>query len=224
MATIGPISIAADTDDGEIGWTGGGWLFYQSGETGNVAYIGDYDNDDVWAFFRFILPSAVPAGATFDTAQCKLELYGKDAWNWVDGTSDLIVYATDGNNPAAPTGTANRPSGNGGDTTLTTSFAQVDNVTWSTAGYNSLIGAGANTIAAILDELHTSYTLDSGDAIVIWVKGNNAYAGAATGRQVGVEDYSHADSNPAKLTIVYTEAGGSVPLKKILNTYRQRRA
>jgi hypothetical protein len=207
MPTIGPISVAADADDGQIGWGGGGWLFFGQGESGNSIYVGDWDNEHVYGFFRFILPSTVPAGATFDAAQCKLELYGRDAYQWIDGTSDLAVFGTDANNPAAPSGTSNRPSADGGDTPLTTAFGQIDNVTWAQNAYNTLIGSGSNTIAAVLQELHDSYGLDSGDAVILWVRGGNGFMGVDDGRQVGIEDYSHAGANPARLTLVYSTGG-----------------
>lgn len=189
--TIGPISVAANGDDGII-IAGSGFYSAGEGADGN-GYIGNGEGNDNIGFFRFILPSAIPSGATITSAT--IELQGTDQFAWVDGTDDLIIRATDSGNAAAPTTLGQRPSYLGGSTSTTTATVTWSNVTWATSGANT-----SPSFATVIQELVTDNGgLASSAGIVVWVNHNvNQH------HYVAAELIEHSGSTPAKLTITWT--------------------
>lgn len=190
--TIGPISVAANGDDGIIIAPTSGFYSAGEGADGN-GYIGNGEGNDNLAFFRFILPSAIPSGATITSAT--IQLQGTDQFAWVNGTDDLIIRATDSGNAAAPTTLGQRPSYLGGSTSTTTATVTWSNVTWATSGANT-----SPSFATVIQELVTDNGgLASSAAIVVWVNHNvNQH------HYVAVELIEHSGSTPAKLTITWT--------------------
>lgn len=184
--TIGPISVANDAGDGEIFDT----FFWSDGENndgiGHVAFFGGLG---IWNFFRFVLPSSIANGATITSAT--IELWGEGNSGWVNGESDLVVVATDSANASAPTTAGQRPTSDGGSTTLTTASVAWNNVTWTTDAWNS------TTVTTLIQELvNDNSGLASGAGIVLWVRGvSSPEAFIQLNEFVG-------EANVAKLTIV----------------------
>ena len=186
--TIGPISVAADADDGLIIST---TSFLSSGSLADG--LGDIGSGDHAGFFRFVLPSSIPSGATIISAT--LELTGLGTVSWVNGTDDLTVSATASANASAPTTAAATSADFGGSTAVTTAHALWDNVTWNTSGTNTFTG-----LAPVIQELVTTYGgLSSSAGIVLWVAGHNTFN--AVQEELNEKTGS---ANVAKLTIVYS--------------------
>lgn len=185
--TIGPVSVAANADDGEI-WT---TFFWSDGEdvdgAGKMYFAGA---NEVWCFYRFVLPSGITSGATITSAT--LEINGINKVSWTDGTDDLVVTATDSGNASAPTTGGQRPSSDGGSTATTTAEVAWNNVTWSTSGFNSV------SVATIIQELvNDNGGLSSSAGIVFWVAGTD-------NSEAHGELLEHSGTSPARLTIVWT--------------------
>jgi hypothetical protein len=91
--------VATDLDDGELDATRafGDSGYAPQGERSCWTYMGGYDptttpgTSETMSFFRFALPSAIPAGATIRGAQ--LRLYGRDVWFWRPADHTLSVVA-----------------------------------------------------------------------------------------------------------------------------------
>jgi hypothetical protein len=195
---IGPISIAAGADDGEF-YQYGGWNWVNDSTT---PYMGDSDDVNYWGYFTFTLPSAIPSGATID-AGTKIEIYGLDIYNWTTGDA-LQIYVEQSSNAPAIDGVEDRPTGDGGGTTLGASSVRwpvSGDLTWTYPGWNE------REIISLIQELVDDYGgLASGAKIRIWV---TKASGTDTDDQVGWESLENAGSNPAKLTIVYTAGGNT---------------
>ncbi len=193
--TIGPISVAADADDAEIYHNGSGWFFSSSGNSSDgLGWSGDgfTDTYSQIVFFRFVLPSAIPFGATINSAT--IDLRGRSSFSW-DATDDLQITATDSASAGAPTTAGERMVAAGGSTAVTTAVASWNNITWSTAGYNT-----SASIASVIQELvNDNNGLASGAGIVIWVNETNqisSYVAAELNEYAG-------SAEVAKLTINY---------------------
>lgn len=170
MPTIGPI---ACTDDLEIYWNSGVW------NLGN-AYFGRYNSNYEPGCFEFVLPSAIPAGATINSAY--FSLYDTDG----SGADDHSCHAawvgvTNNADATFPTTIGERPSYAGGSTTT---YPNTDpNVTptnwiaWDTSSWSGRVEHQI-TITALIQYLVNTYGgLASGATIVIWVEGDDAWDG-----------------------------------------------
>jgi hypothetical protein len=193
--TLGPISIASNGDDGQISYEGSPsptWQFFTGGsDSDGIGAVGATSgNNPCYGFFRFQVPSTIPTGATF-TSSTVLELYCIGIDGWVNGSDDLTIVATKGDNADAPSTATTRPSASGGNITVTTSSVAWNNITWSTTAYNT-----SPSIASIIQELHDAYGLAAGDYVTIWVYGS------VNGHVAGIHLYE-IGSYPARLTIVY---------------------
>jgi hypothetical protein len=186
--TIGPISIAADGDDGEV-WSS---FFWDDGENNDgVGVISFGGANYVWGFFRFVLPSAIPSGSTITDS--RLELWGESSVGWINGASDLRVYCNDSANAAAPTAGGDRPSLDGGSTSTTTASVNWNDVTWTLNAWNE-----SPSLATMIQELVTDNGgLSSGAGIVLWVACTTTAQALTQLREFVGED------NVARLTITY---------------------
>jgi hypothetical protein len=130
--------------------------------------------------FQFVLPSAIPSGATINSAY--FSLYDRDG----GAADDHACHATwvavmDGADPTFPTTTGERPSYAGGSTT---SYPNTDpNVTptnwiaWDTSSWSGGVEHQV-TITSLIQYLVNTYGgLASGAKIVVWVDGDDAYNG-----------------------------------------------
>lgn len=185
---IGPISVSADANDGQVG--GPSALYYGSGENSDgVGWAGYFSGSLQYVFFSFTLSAAIPAGTSVTNAI--VEIYGRDQDTWDNGVDDLRISLTDAADAPVISTYAARPAEAGGSTTITT-VVSWDNVTWNTAGFNT----SAN-ISSIINELVTDYSgLANGAKIGVWVRGVSP-----TAHFIGVELNEHSGSNPARLTI-----------------------
>lgn len=194
-ATIGPIDVAANGDDGQI--KSSPEEFHDDGENDDgVGWFGDVGSTRQFVFLRFVLPSGIPSGATISSAT--LEAYGRDQFNWDNGVDDIDIFATDSANASAPTTAGQRPNdGSGGSTAVTTAVASWDNVTWNTAGYNT-----SSSIASVIQELvDDNAGLASGAGIVLWLRIDQSNPGS---HYAALELLEHAGINPSRLTITWT--------------------
>lgn len=194
--TIGPISIAANGDDGNV-FDG---TYSPNGDDGSSDWIGADGTKRQWGYFRFALPSAIPSGATIE-AGTKIELYGTDSYAWDSGSEYLQVY-TQQSADSAQVSSGSEPT----VTTAVVRWPASGGLSWSTSQYNEI------DITAVIQELVDDYGgLASGAHIQIWVAGPAAQTG-----WLACRDYNGAaGANVAKLTIVYT-AGGEPPAATIV--------
>jgi hypothetical protein len=90
---LGPISLANNAADGLISVSGGRYTWLPSGEQSG-GYLGEWPEDSEYAgYFRFALPSAIPAGATILDA--RLEIHGAPVWEWQPSTDALDIALQD---------------------------------------------------------------------------------------------------------------------------------
>jgi hypothetical protein len=178
------ISVAAEVDDGEI-WNDN---FYPTGDASdNLGWAGL----DQYVFRRFILPQAIPAGATITDA--RLYNYAANMFGWVDGDTDLYVLATSSSNAAAPTLASDRPVEDGGDTITTAPTTWLD-VTWTRWTYIT-----SSDLSPVIQRLVTDFGgLASGAGVVLWTRGDFAVSAWAGGALYG------CGSGSAQLRITYT--------------------
>jgi hypothetical protein len=195
--TIGPISVSANADDWNIPYDGT-WSFYD-----DVLWPGEGWNEPDWVGTRFILPSAIPVGATITDSTLTLIFIQANA-NWLSGEKFLKIYATDSADAAQVTTAGGRPDISGGSTTVTT-----QSVRWPTSGDLNLPANGSsmtsNSIAAIIQELVNDYSgLAQSAHIVLWFgtypDGNHGSAWY----EIEVASFENTTLDPAALTIVYT--------------------
>lgn len=186
------LTIATDADDGTMGDTGA-WTFYSAGEGADGdGYFGSNAGKNYWLFARFVLSSAIPNGVTVTNAI--LSMQGVAEFSWADGSDDLTVQATDSANAAAPTLISQRPSGDGGSTTLTSTSIAWNNVTWAEAGNNN-----SPQLATLIQELVTDNGgLASSAGIVLWVAGDET---GQNGSQPAAELREHVSNNVMQLVI-----------------------
>lgn len=204
MATIGPISIAANGNDGTYRYTAGAWTLESAGEGGaGVGYFGSASSLPYFLFLRFQLPSAIAGGTTIDAATIALE--GLDSWDWVNGTDDLTIYATQSADAPAPADGDDYLNVEFGGTTPAAATSVVwSNITWNTSGTNT-----TPDIKSIIQELVNDYSgLAQNAHICVWFTG-----GTNGDHQVAAALLEHATGAPAALTI--TTSGG------VSNTDRQ---
>jgi hypothetical protein len=185
------VAVADNTDDGTFQY-GAVWVYSSLGQDNEaIGWAGGANSNYSWAFVRFTVPTAILSTATVSSAT--LRLYGYGNWLWTQGTDDLFISATDANNPAAPTTAGERPSTDGGSTTLTT-----ENVAWSDVSWVNNWNASVD-ISTILQELVTSdYLSTAGDNVIIWVRGTTT-----TNHAVGFYLKEHAIAHPAELSITW---------------------
>jgi hypothetical protein len=198
MTTIGPIAIAEDGNDCEIDE---GRALYVSGESGSEGFIGRYTSVYIYGSFRFQLPSAIPTGSTIG-AGTKIEIYGTSTWSW--GASYYAeIYAQQSSNAGQQSGTAVPTL-----TSTSVRWPASGGLTWSTSAWNE------RDITAIIQELIDDYGgLESSAYITILVRGNSSF----TDGEIGFEDYSHASTHHARLTIVYSSSNPTVSIIETLS-------
>ena len=186
------VAVADNTDDGTFQY-GGSWAYSSRGQDNeDIGWVGGANSNYVWTFVRFTIPKAIPSTATVSSASVKF--YGYGTWLWTQGTDDLFISATDADNPVAPTTAGERPSTNGGSTTLTTANAAWNNITWADNTWNASVD-----ISTILQELVTSdYLSTIGDNVIIWVRGTTT-----TNHSVGYYLKENAIAHPAELSITW---------------------
>jgi hypothetical protein len=91
---VGPLSIAANEDDGQMFQDGPGITWLPSGEPGLPAFAGEYPvGARYFGYFRFALPIEIPADATIENAV--LSLYGEPPYNWRNGDYQMGVWVQD---------------------------------------------------------------------------------------------------------------------------------
>jgi hypothetical protein len=186
--TIGPVSIAADADDGEIWST----FIWSTGEddngVGKIYYSGA---NYVWCYYRFVLPSAIPSGATITSAT--MDLWGEGSSSWSNGSDDLKIRCSDSANASAPASAGARPSLDGGSQATTTATVDWLNVTWTLNDWNTT----PSLVSMIQELVDDNGGLASGAGIVLWVAGDSNHEVHTQLREFVGED------NVAKLTISY---------------------
>jgi hypothetical protein len=196
--TLGPYSIAADANDGQIGMSTGDWTLWDNGGDGDgIGYAGCQESHYMYDYFRFTLTAGASLiGATISDAY--IDFRGVAIYQWTQGTYDALILASDSNNPAVPA-VGDRPSEEGGGTTVATATVAWNNITWdSTPGWNR-----SPSLEPIFSELLASGFCDgNGDTCLIWLRGSqipDVYA-----HVIGVELNEYAGtSDTAQLTIVY---------------------
>lgn len=187
--TIGPVSVAANGDDGEI-WT---TFFWSDGEDADgIGKMYLAASSPVYCFYRFILPSGISSGATITAAT--IEIWGEGNLSWENGVSDLEIKATDSGDAPAPTEGGHRLTEDGGSTAQCAAEVAWNNVTWTTDAFNT-----SPSITTIIQELvNDNGGFSAGEAIVIWVNGT-------TGAQAHGQLMEFAgEANTARLTITWT--------------------
>jgi hypothetical protein len=211
MTTVGPISIAAESDDGQIST---GWTFYDTGGDGDgILWAGDQGGVCCYSFLRFVLGTAIPSGSTIDSAT--LDLYGRGTYIWSDGADDLYITASDADSPSAPSVLGTRPSESGGSVTTTTADVLWANISWVNPGWNT-----SPDIKSIIQELADSgYLNGTTKSIIFWLRKTTPFQDGI----VGIEGTAYGgSSNVPKLTINFT-SGGATSITIFMNQYRQRR-
>jgi hypothetical protein len=192
---IGPMSIADDLDDGAIwpslGRLAGAWL--PSGETtAGLAYCGEYPVDrHYYAYFRFVLPQAIPDGATVLSATFAVDGHGTFLWDPM--VHALRVWAQLDPDPVPVLGLENYPS---------SEHLTMASVRWPDAGGLAWDVMGSNVapdLAPIVQTVVDSFGgLDEGAAIQLWIGADEL---GLEGREVGWIDASHPDREPARLEL-----------------------
>jgi hypothetical protein len=190
-------AVSAAADDGVIG-NYDGWEFTTNGhDLDGIGYPGGANSSYAYTFYRFELDPAPTIGATVTSAY--LKLYGTASWLWVDGSDDLLIFATDADNASAPTTAGERPSESGGSTATTTATASWNDITWTVGDWNQ-----STSITGVIQELVDSdYITTTGDHIVLWVRGTNT-----SNHAVGAHLYEYPTSaQPAELYVAWTTTG-----------------
>lgn len=188
MATIGPVSPAANNDDSEIYYTGSAWQ-WTSSDSGYL-HFGKYSSLYYFCVIRFALDAAIASGSTINSAT--LELYN-DSEN---GCIDSYWGVTDSDDSSQVTTSGEMPVMAGGSTntyTYNIDGTGVHKTSWSSFGWNTI------DITSLIQYLVDTY---SGLAhISVWGTGA---IGIDNNTRSAFKCYE-AGSNIPKLTIDYTE-------------------
>lgn len=195
---IGPIVIAEDLDDGAM-WPGvllvrmGAWL--PSGEDAGQGFCGEYPSGQrYYAYLRFELPEALPAGTTI--ASATLELYGHAIYMWNDSHA-LRVWAQHSDDAPQITGLSDYPgTGNVelGDLSVRWADSDDSGLAWMIPGPNA-----SPDLAAIVQELvDANVGLAAGAHIQLWVAEDQL---GGEGEEVGWLDASAGAETAARLTL-----------------------
>jgi hypothetical protein len=191
--TIGPISVAAAADDGVVYGNSRDSAGWGSDGAGN---FGEYGSDPSYVYVRFVLPSAIPPGATITAATVTLYGTSPRVETWTDGTDDAVIEVQNSANASAPSAGSERPTTGGGSGSVLSPIAWTD-LTWTNGGTNT----SPSLVTPIQSLVTTNGGLASSAGIVIWLSGNLANPGD---HSVDVNLYEYSGGTPATLTITYT--------------------
>jgi hypothetical protein len=194
------LEIAEDLDDGELetsrGFGVGG--FAPQGERNSWIYMGGYDSSLISgegltvSYFRFRLDEAIPAGSRI--VEARMRLFARDVWEWEPSSDHVWIAAEDARSTTQPTRVEDAP-------TLATGRPITARVRWPAEG----------ELAWPLDEWH-----ETGDVAPCVQQLVDTYGGLAAGAYVTVyvfrdggathgelacEDWSHPDTNHARLRL-----------------------
>lgn len=153
-----------------------------------------------WWLNRFTLSEALPASAVITSATIQYRgngFYGDNTY--------LRMFVTAGANPNAPTSASQRPSMDGGSSTLYPATFN-SGIRWPSSGNVSWNASGANTttsFASLIQHLVDTYGgLANGAHIVVWC------AGYTDGETLAYSEYDIYDNTSSSyrpvLTLTYT--------------------
>lgn len=197
---IGPLFPLDDHDDGAIFPDGNGYgaHWYPSGE-GNGAgeqYLGQFPaSKQYYAYLRFTLPEALPAGSS--VAEAVLVLHGHDAYSW-DGTHALRVWAQHSDDAPAVSDVSHYPGTSIELIETSVRWPEELGLAWQYPGANE-----SSDLAALVQALVDEYGgLAAGAHVQLWV-GMDLLDG--TGEEVGWLDSVAGPRTAPSLTITLAE-------------------
>lgn len=197
--TIGPLSIADDLDDGAIwptlGNDAGAWL--PSGETiPGYGFLGEYPNGHAYyGYFRFRLPTAIPADATVSSVS--LEIRGWTVYQWNAQSDALRIWLQDSADAPRVTGLGDYPDAEGPVVLrdASTRWPAQGGLDWDTAmGLNP--SPDLSMLFADLVAARGGLAID--DHVQVWLAAEDLGLG---GREVGWMDAGRRPELGARLTI-----------------------
>lgn len=192
------LTITANGDDGEID---AGKYFLPRGEDAYASFpagifVGYWNQDFTWAYFRFSLAQPIPVGAKIQGATLALDGLGVNAWNrtvhalriFAERTADAKVVASLSDRPNSATGRALTGS--------SVRWPKSGGLDWKTATFNK-----SPDLSSLLSELVTRFGgLETAAAIQLWLRGD-----FRANAEVITPDLSRASGSVAKLQIVWCE-------------------
>jgi hypothetical protein len=210
--TIGPITTTQD-DNNDVSWYyAGAWTAEASAASKNS--FGSYVYKHLPCHILFLLSSAIPSGATIDSAA--LEVYITNAANFSNG----IAYVQNSSNAGQLTSAGARPDYyDSGSTDVypqtlnDTGTVTFDPIGWGTSAYHSV------DVTGLIQYLVNTFSgLENGAGIGLFLD----RASAPDSSFVAKFTSSDSASNRPKLTINYTAAasGPSIP---VLQSYFNRK-
>jgi hypothetical protein len=162
----------------------------------DTIFIGYYPTDWTWGYFRFVIGTTVPAGATI--LEARLRLWGRGTTSIPAGSRALLAFAELASNPAQVTTENDRPTGSSGRplTQASVRWPETGGITWATDAWNE----SAN-LAPLLTELALTTGLPAGTPVQLWLRGEIATAG-----EVGSESFNNVPGgHHGTLEIDWTE-------------------
>jgi len=181
--------VTANSDDGEVD----NYNLSRNGESGTI-FIG-YWSVTTWAYFRFRLDQALPAGAVITGAS--LELWGHDlVGSWNSSSDALEILVEDAADALAAASTADIPLQVGGRpvTQAKVRWPTTGGLAWKLTQYNA-----SSDLKAPLQELVNDYGgLAQNAHVQLWIRGVQAKQA-----EVGTHNFLEPGyaAHPHRLTI-----------------------
>jgi hypothetical protein len=188
------LTVANALDEGEIDQ--GAW--YPDGEdvgAVDTLFIGYYPNNWTWAYFRLVIATTIPPGATI--VDGRLHLWGRGTTSIPAGSRALLAFGELAQDPAAVTTINDRPTGTTGRplTQASVRWPETGGIEWATDAWND-----STNLAPVIAELAGSTGRAAGTHIQLWIRGESAVAG-----EVGSDSFDVPGSHHATLEIAWTE-------------------
>lgn len=194
---IGPIEIVDNLDDGAI-HVGDfmdipQWL--PSGEAPGLGFTGEFpEGERYFAYLRFELPDALPAGTVIENAT--LELFGHATYYW-DRQHALRVFVQDSADANQVSGALDYPSPMGTvlrDESVHWGDADDSGLTWQIPGPNA-----ATELAPLVQQLVDAHGgLEAGAHVQLWIAEDVV---DGMGEEVGWLDSSAGEETTPRLTL-----------------------
>ncbi len=182
--TVGPLSIAANGDDGSTWWAN---LNSTTGEMGT---------QDNFAFVRFAIPAGLSANATILDATLRLNGQGQRWWTGPDRR--ILIRLEDSSNAPAVTTSQNKPTGSQARALLSTS------VRWPSTGDLEWAVGGPNTTPSLAPLLQALVArrggLAPGAYVQFWLYNDVASNDVGS---LYFTDFNSGNGKSAQLSITY---------------------
>lgn len=200
------IDVAADLDDGWLynSNAGSAGTLDTNGSSGQIS-MGESSTagDHSFGYYRFVLSSAIPSGATITTATITFTASQASSFAGWDLDADVLrVWGENQADPAQIDNATDSPIYAGaGETAVPLTTAYVD---WTPSAWTANTAYASPDIKTIIQELVNDHTgLAQNAHIQIWVAADVAVTGGA--ETLYVYEYAHATGATAQLYIAWTE-------------------